>query len=91
VSNLANKVQNSEWNYNLGIVHTRWATHCWVNEKNCHPHFSSNERFYLVHNGIIENYINLKKQFEKKWYKFYSNTDSEVVAKVIEDNFEKIY
>jgi len=89
VSNLANKVRENKKNYFAWIAHTRWATHGWVNEENCHPHFSSNERFFVVHNWIIENYLELKKDLENKWYKFYSQTDTEVVAKLIEDNFEK--
>jgi len=89
VLNLANKVENNKNNYLAWIAHTRWATHGWVNEENCHPHFSSNERFFIVHNWIIENYLELKKDLENKWYKFYSQTDTEVVAKLIEDNFEK--
>ncbi len=89
VSNLANKVQENQNNYFAWIGHTRWATHGGVNENNCHPHFSSNERFFVVHNWIIENYIDLKNNLEKKWYNFYSETDSEVIAKLIEDNFEK--
>ncbi len=92
VSNLATKImeENKDTNsFNFWIAHTRWATHGWVEIKNTHPHISQNNRFFLVHNWIIENYIKLKEQLTKKWYTFYWDTDSEVVAKLIEDLFEK--
>ena len=89
VSNLANKVELNTKDYFMGIAHTRWATHGWVTEKNTHPHYSNNKRFFIVHNGIIENFISLKKKLEEKWYKFYSETDSEVIANLIQDNFEE--
>ncbi len=75
-------------NYITGIAHTRWATHGGVTEANSHPHRSSADRFFVVHNGIIENYRELKEALTKKGYVFYSETDTEVVAKLIEDMYD---
>jgi glucosamine--fructose-6-phosphate aminotransferase (isomerizing) len=70
---------------NIGIGHTRWATHGAPNDANAHPHFSQSEDLVIIHNGIIENYSTLKKGLEKRGYVFRSETDTEVLAYLIED------
>lgn len=70
----------------LAIGHSRWATHGPVNKKNAHPHFSENKEIVLVHNGIFENYLAVKKTLEKKGHKFISKTDTEVIAHLIEEH-----
>ena len=71
----------------VGIAHTRWATHGEPSELNAHPH-QSNERIFIVHNGIIENYLELKEELIKKGYAFTSKTDSELIAHLIDSYLE---
>lgn len=72
----------------IGIGHTRWATHGKVTEENAHPHISMEGRVAVAHNGIIDNYKIIKKSLESKGYNFYSETDSEVIAHLIESNLK---
>ena len=75
-------------NATAGIGHTRWATHGKPDEINAHPHISSDKKWVLVHNGIIENYKDIKDKLVKKGYKFISETDTEVAANLIDSLYD---
>ena len=75
----------------LGIGHTRWATHGEPNDINAHPHVSENGRIALVHNGIIENYMEIKEHLIKQGVTFVSDTDSEVVAQLLEFHYNECH
>ena len=81
--NLIRKIDGSFFKSSTGIGHTRWATHGSPSERNAHPHTSGST--VIVHNGIIENYLELKEDLEKRGYRFSSDTDTEVIAHLIED------
>ena len=68
----------------MGIGHTRWATHGSPSDTNAHPHFNSDKSIVVVHNGIIENYLKLKKKLEKHGYQFISETDTEIIAHLLD-------
>lgn len=84
VVNLENKIKSRKLSGNLGIIHTRWATHGGATEANAHPHSDCAGNVWLVHNGIIENYKELKNELIAAGHQFKSETDTEVVAHLIE-------
>jgi len=89
ISSLEKKLQNISVFGNLALGHTRWATHGKVCEKNAHPHFDCQRKIAIVHNGIIENFAELKEKLIAKGHKFISETDSEVIAHLIEEEYKK--
>ncbi len=90
VSELENIISSRDIAGDAGIAHTRWATHGAPSDKNSHPHSDCAGNIYLVHNGIIENYKELKDKLVKKGHKFTSETDSEIIAHLIEEFNKKL-
>lgn len=88
IAKLEEKINNNLSSANPIILHTRWATHGEVTENNAHPHFDCQKNIYLVHNGIIENYKELKEDLIKEGHKFNSDTDTEVICHLIEKFFK---
>ncbi len=88
INALEEKLEKNKINGSIGIAHSRWATHGNATLKNAHPHFDCHKDIFIAHNGIIENYKEIRKKLEKKGHQFISQTDTEVIAHLIEHFFE---
>lgn len=85
---LSDDLEKSPIQGTLGIGHTRWATHGEPSDVNSHPHFNKDKSIAVVHNGIIENYMELKEELQKEGYEFLSQTDTEVIAHLVDKYYE---
>ena len=89
VNEVNSKIQLDSLPGKIGIGHTRWATHGKVTDFNAHPHQSNSGKIAIVHNGIIENFEELKKQLQEEGYNFKSETDSEIIANLLQKYYEE--
>ncbi|UOR04813.1 glutamine--fructose-6-phosphate transaminase (isomerizing) [Hymenobacter aerilatus] len=85
VNDLENFIAGKDLHAQIGMGHTRWATHGEPNDVNAHPHYSTSERIAIIHNGIIENYASLKTHLQQQGHVFHSDTDTEVFVNLIEE------
>ena len=90
VKNLENNPELLNLNGNMGIAHTRWATHGVPSKENSHPHLDNSKTFAVVHNGIIENYVELRDFLNKNGYTLISGTDTEVIPNLISYYFKQV-
>ncbi|TCS78637.1 glutamine--fructose-6-phosphate transaminase (isomerizing) [Tepidibacillus fermentans] len=88
LSNLEKKLEKSPMKGSIGIGHTRWATHGRPSDMNSHPHMDERQQFAVVHNGIIENFLEIKEELLKKGVTFKSETDTEVIAHLLADLYD---
>ncbi len=88
ISALEGKINGIEMKGTVGIAHTRWATHGEPTVENAHPQIDSDKKVFVIHNGIVENYLSIKKRLAKEGIRFASDTDTEVLAHLIGLNFE---
>ena len=90
VSEIEQRQALSSLKGSIGMAHTRWATHGGVTDQNAHPHASCRELVAVIHNGIIENYLPLKKDLLARGHRFRSETDTEVIAHLVEDEYKRL-